>query len=77
MSKQNTAIYQLFFNTSLLQSSDSGDFGAESVETLINAFIAAVDLLDIVNDARTLSRHGGYQHRYAGPDIGRMHMIGS
>src|SRR3954466_3568583 len=44
---------------------------AERVETLVDALVAALDLPDVVDEARALGAESGQQHRHAGPDVGR------
>src|ERR1700684_161149 len=49
------------------------DSGAEGVEPLVDALIAAFDLVGIVDGADALGADGGEQHRHAGADVGRYH----
>src|SRR5580693_6953742 len=49
------------------------DPGAERVEALFDALIAALDLIGVVDGADALGAYRGQQHGHAGADVGRYH----
>ena len=51
----------------------ASDPGTNIPQPLIDALVAAVDLVNIVDDAGTIGREGGDQQRYAGSNIWRAH----
>src|SRR6266699_4082270 len=51
---------------------DPGNGGPERVQTLIDALVAALDLADVVDEARSLGAQRGEQKRHSSPNIGRL-----
>src|SRR6476469_2758265 len=49
---------------------NAGDRGSEGVETVVDAFVSALDLTDVVDEAGALRAESGDQHRHAGADVG-------
>ena len=52
---------------------DALNVGAQGVEALVDAFVAALDLLGILDDARSLGAKRSDQHGHAGADVGAFH----
>src|SRR3954469_22105941 len=51
---------------------NASDRRSESVESLVDALVAALDLADVVDEARTLGAKRGEKHRHAGADVRRL-----
>ena len=49
--------------------------GADGIQSRLNIFVAAVNLINMVNTAYSVCRHGGNQHGNTRADIGRSHVI--
>lgn len=47
------------------------------IEAAVYVLVSAVYLFYVVYAAGALGAHGGYQHGYSGPDIGRYHIGGT
>ena len=70
------AVYQKFCQrkeSDNLTGSYPRDIGTQKPEPVVNILITPVDLVDIVNDASSLSGKSSDQQCYTGPDIWRGH----
>ena len=52
---------------------NAGDFGTQRIEALVDVLVAAVDLLDVVDDGCTVGRHGCDQEGYPCANVWRGH----
>ena len=52
----------------------TGDFCAEGIETLVDVFVAAVDLVDVVDAGGAFGTHGSDEQGDAGADVGAGHV---
>ena len=53
----------------------SGYPGADGVKTVLDVLVATVNLVDMVDFARSFGTHGGDEHRNTGTDIGAGHVV--
>ena len=53
------------------------DAGTYRVKSGIYRLISAIYLVNVVDLAYAVGRHGGYEHGYTGAYVGRQHSVGS